>query len=49
MYKSGGEWEKIGENDYVCHGGLYFSRLSMAFFTSGGGFFCTPPSGRGLD
>ncbi len=30
-------WGKVGGNEkyfYICYGGLYFSRLSMAFFTS---------------
>lgn len=34
MYESGRKWRKIGKVVYICLGGLYFSRLSMAFFTS---------------
>lgn len=34
VYESGGKWRKIGKVVYICLGGLYFSRLSMAFFTS---------------
>lgn len=34
MFESGVKWWKIGKVDYICLGGLYFSRLSMTFFTS---------------